>query len=213
MLIYAISSKLRCDITSDKLEELKKDNIEEFVRLITLNKKIYQKCVDLVSYDDLKELEELFMNEKYKAYLFWAVNKGIFKAVERKDITLLHFFLVKCGVRLDNPVHRRVLFDLLNSVKGYDFLEMNENVNYYVEITKLLITFGADVDFEENNETPLSIAVKFKMIPMIIILIKDGANVDWKDNDGMTVKDYCAKKSDEVEFEEILRIIERFEGQ
>jgi len=57
----------------------------------------------------------------------------------------------------------------------------------YIEILKSLISNGADVNIEDNNDvTALMGASTFGYIDIVKILIKEGAKVNIKDNSGDT---------------------------
>ena len=71
---------------------------------------------------------------------------------------------------------------------------------------KGLIDEGVDVDWDENEWTPLIIAVIWGYVDIIRLLVDNGANINSKGNDGNTALHLAAKIGDK---ESMLTLLKR----
>jgi len=67
-----------------------------------------------------------------------------------------------------------------------------------VEVTKMLLDFGADANIPDPNETTaLHYAVRFKNVDLIKMLVAHDADINLKDNKGFSALDYASQDKDE----------------
>ena len=100
------------------MQETRNENEELFMFIMLKNKEImeiiqnHQRGVK----EDIFKLDSLFQEvEEYdRNFLFWCVHKGIKIAlINKKDIDLTHFFLVKKGYKLTNKTIYKSLLNVL----------------------------------------------------------------------------------------------------
>ena len=78
---------------------------------------------------------------------------------------------------IETPLHNVIIYDKTN--------------NNGVKAARVILDNGADIELKKNREglTPLHRAVDHSSVAMIELLIKRGANIDAKNNDGLTPLD------------------------
>ncbi len=78
---------------------------------------------------------------------------------------------------IETPLHNAIIYDKIN--------------NNTVKAARIILDNGADIELKKNREglTPLHRAVDHSSVAMIGLLIKRGAKIDAKNNDGLTPLD------------------------
>ena len=78
---------------------------------------------------------------------------------------------------IETPLHNAIIYDNVN--------------NNGVKAVRIILDNGADIESKKNREglTPLHRAVDHSSVAMIELLIKRGAKIDAKNNDGLTPLD------------------------
>lgn len=102
-------------------------------------------------------------------------------------------------------------FDIIMKNSGFEFKSRNINATEkslgltrlihavrlgYVELIILMIDQGADIEeIGEGTKTPLMYAIEAKNIRACNILIKNGANIHVKDDEGMSAVKYAKRNN------------------
>src|SRR4051812_43514020 len=74
---------------------------------------------------------------------------------------------------------------------------MNGKTNQKIEILKLLISYGADMEIRRKKYewTPLMQAANNDCVDVVSLLLGHGVNIDKKDKDGLTALDIAEKNN------------------
>jgi hypothetical protein len=196
------------------MEKLRESDIDEFIRVLGVNKRIVEIAEAFQSYDDIEELTKLYECIDDKDLLSWSLNKIVKISILRANITLVHFLLIKCSISLDSQIHSSIINDYIGSLKEIDFIECDDAImNIFVSILELLITFRANINYKDlsSGNNIIHNAVINKQIQFIIVLAKNGAKYFEENYYGINAWGYAsekAKNDDDVIFKEIVNILD-----
>lgn len=185
-------SDTQSDFYSDPL-----DNSSHSIRRATedIRNKDLPIALDLMEKLKLKE-------ERKKRKKALRLNKKLIK-----ELTYLENELPDIRIRArDAKLNPPIIEDLLKKGADPNFFSEDDitalsiaSKNNWLEITKLLLKYGAKIDIElPDRNTPLVEAVKRGHYNMVLLLIENGANVNFSHNrSNMTVLQWAIIKSDE----------------
>lgn len=132
---------------------------------------------------------------KYKVILRFSLYKTVrYVIIERSDPDLVHCFIVKMNIKLIGPAYSTILCDYLISLSDIDFIKSeNEEISIYISIFDLMVNYGeCNLNSSDNNDnTPLHIAVLYKQIQFVYLLISKKVFTFYTNKQGFTALDYA----------------------
>ncbi len=164
------------------------------------------------------EIVKLLLGHNYNIN----IDKLLHKASQEGNIKLIKLLLSK-GADINSKVKRTGFGNFENEYEGTPLMEAI--INRHVEVAKLLIEKGANVNEESNTKlTSLMLASRNGYTEVVNLLLNTGADVNYKNENGQTaleialkeyntyLRDYISNKGDDNFRASILPSIERYES-
>jgi len=191
----------KIDRIMDFLEKMRKENPLKFGEIMMINKKFMDTVNNYKDKSDLDILDDLIFSINYNIdLLYWSFNKGLKAAIlEKKNIELVHFFIIKHKIRLDTFFFRYIVADYIESFKDLNFIDIEDDkIELYTLILEIMVTAGranAELPNENTRKTAFHLAVQYNQYQFIIFLARLGVNIDHFDKDFKTPLDVAIDKS------------------
>jgi hypothetical protein len=191
----------RIDMIMGYFEKMRKESPEKFGEVLMINKKFVDTVNNYKGKKDLEILDSLINSINYNIdLLYWSFNKTVKVAIlEKKNIELVHFFIIKHRIRLDTFFFRYIITDYIESFRYQNFIEIeDEKIEIYTCIFEMLITAGKaypDLPNTDTRKTPFHLAVEYNQYQFILFLGRLGVNIDHFDKDFKTPLDIAIDKS------------------
>lgn len=190
-------------------EDLQKNNIDDFNILLEEIKNFYLKVKNFENIkeehlqENLEEINSIYENSKHKELLIFSSYKAIrYSILDLCDLNLCHLYFVKIGIKLNSKHYKLIVYEFLMSISDFDFVNDFNNkyndIQLFTTMLDLLINYAnSDIDCVEPNNynTPLHIAVIYRMYPIIILLLKFGCLKFLTNKEGLTALDLALELS------------------
>lgn len=144
----------------------------------------------------IDEIYNIYVMSKYKDILTFSLYKTVrYVIIELSDPDLVHCFIVKMNIKLIGLAYSTILCDYLISLSDIDFVNSeNEEISIYISIFDLIVNYGEcnlNSSDNTNDNTPLHIAVLYKQIQFVYLLISKKVFTFYTNKQGFTALDYA----------------------
>jgi ankyrin repeat protein len=209
------------DIIMKLYEKTRKENPELFSDIMYFNNILFTKLSQAkTSRDEITEIENIweYIESINEDFLYWPIHKTFKNSILLRNIDLVHFFIVRKRISLQDKMYEGILCEYMRSLKDINFIESeDEEINKIVQIFQILIDYAdVNVNQQEKNtgHSPLHLAVIFKQYQFIILLLKKGCDLSIKNTYEETALDLAQEsiKMDEdvAIYEEIVDLLITF---
>ena len=206
------------DEIMQKLECLRETDEEEFNNIIKLNQELSTVVSQYKNKESMKILEEIYSSVDFHGFLYWSAIKGLRKAIlEIKQFELIHFFIVRQGMKLIDHSFKNILNEYFDSLSGVDFINCDdeEKILNYCNILHLLILNGeADINCYDDSgvgNSLLQTAILNKQYQFILFLLNNTViDINYVNKEIKTALDICYEKIEETVYEEIFNLLIAF---